>query len=309
MLKTAFRRIKTLFTRVHDLHTRLDNLPFYMQRIAMEKTIFSENAPSGVTDRQYFPYPVIVSLTSYGRRLLDVCFAVESIMQQSWRPNRIVLWLDPDDVRNLPEALVRQQKRGLEIRERNPFLRSYNKLLPMLDEAPEAAIITIDDDAVYDFDLVERLIKAHKANPRAIYSPMSREMTLKDGLNLASYNKWDTTSVQPGNETIFTFFMGGSGTLYPPNSLDPRVKDASAAMRCAPTADDVWFNVAAHAHHTPVCKIPTRNPDGMDFVTNRNYLDNGLAIVNEGQGGNDAALVASQDFFGIPIHGIRIVKD
>lgn len=301
MLKTAFRRIRTLFTRVHDLHTRLDNLPFYMQRIAMEKSIFSDNAPSGVTDREYFSYPVVVSLTSYGRRVLDVCFAIESIMQQSWKPNRIVLWLDPDDVRNLPEALVRQQKRGLEIRERNPFLRSYNKLLPMLDDAPDAAIITIDDDAVYDFDLVERLIKAHKANPRAIFSAMSHEMTRKGNGQLAPYNDWNTTSVQPGDETPFTFFMGGSGTLYPPKSLDPRVKDASAAMRCAPTADDVWFNVAARAHHTPVCKIPTRNPEGRDFVANRDYLDNGLANINIGQCANDTALEATQAFFGIKL--------
>lgn len=296
MLKKAFRRIRSLFTRVHDLHTRLDNLPFYMQRLAMEKTIFSADAPSGVTDRQYFPYPVIVSLTSYGRRVLDVCFAVESIMQQSWRPNRIVLWLDPDDVRNLPEALVRQQARGLEIRERNPFLRSYNKLLPMLAEAPDAAIITIDDDAAYDFDLVERLIKAHRTNPRAIFSPMSHEMK-KNGDDFLPYNDWDTTSVQPGNETPFTFFMGGSGTLYPPHSLDPRVSDAAAAMRCAPTADDVWFNFAARAAHTPIRKIATRNRDGMDFVANRDYLDNGLAIVNIDQRANDTAIAATTAFF------------
>lgn len=297
MLKKAFRRIRTLFTRVHDLHTRLDNLPFYMRSIDMQKAIFSGTAPHGVSDNSYFPYPVIVSLTSYGRRLLDVCFAVESIMQQSFLPNRIVLWLDPDDIRNLPEALKLQQDRGLEIRPRDPRLRSYNKLLPMLAEAPDAAIITIDDDAIYDFDLVERLIKAHRADPRAIFSPMSHQMVVRHNGTLAPYNSWDTTSVQPGGETPYTFFMGGSGTLYPPHSLDPRVADAEAAMRCAPTADDVWFNVAARAAGTPIRKIATRRPDGIDFIANRDYLDNGLANINIDQRANDTALAASQAFF------------
>ena len=47
----------------------------------------------GISNIKYCNNEIIVSLTTYGKRLYDVYLAIESIMQQTKKPNRIVLWL------------------------------------------------------------------------------------------------------------------------------------------------------------------------------------------------------------------------
>ena len=74
------------------------------------------SSTKGISKERYCQKEVIVSLTTYGKRLYDVYLAIESIMQQSMKPNRIVLWLG-DELKNrpLPRILGFQQQRGLEI--------------------------------------------------------------------------------------------------------------------------------------------------------------------------------------------------
>lgn len=38
----------------------------------------------------------------YSERLLDVAFSIESIMQQTMKANRIILWLAHDDFVHIP---------------------------------------------------------------------------------------------------------------------------------------------------------------------------------------------------------------
>lgn len=92
---------------------------------------------------------VIVSLTTYNKRIYDVYLAIESIMQQTVKPSKIILWLDENEFRpdNIPNSLILQQKRGLEIR----FcanIKSYKKLIPTLKNYSNDIIITIDDDVI-----------------------------------------------------------------------------------------------------------------------------------------------------------------
>ncbi len=307
MIKTAIRRFKALFTRVHELHNSLDAFPYYFRRAEYEKIIFG-NAGSGVTDRDYCGRPVVVSLTSYGRRLIDVCFTIESIMQQSWRPNRIVLWLGPDDMaRPLPEALVRQQSRGLEIRP-TPDLRSYTKLLPALEAMPDACIVTVDDDMLYDFDLLERLIKAHIANPRAIVSTKTYRVAFDRHKRLLPYRKWSVRNDSTDTVGSGLFFLGCAGVLYPPGSLAPEVADTALCMKLSPGADDVWFNIMARRQGTSVVKIPVRHPEAKEYIDNRNMLDTGLARQNVDNNANDSQLAAVLAHFKLDPYSLFMKK-
>ena len=120
---------------------------------------YSEN---GITKEQYGDSQIIVSLTTHGKRIYDVHATIESIMQGSVRPNRIILWIS-EDYRNtiLPLTLQKQQKRGLEI-EYCKDIRSYTKLIYALKKYPDASIVTIDDDIIYPHDLLEHLVNAHR---------------------------------------------------------------------------------------------------------------------------------------------------
>lgn len=116
---------------------------------------------SGIEQTKFCDHEVVVSLTTYGKRLYEVASTIESIMQGTMKPNRIVLWLE-EGLKDtpLPILLQRQQTRGLEIGYCED-LRSYKKLIPTLIKYPDAVIITIDDDAIYNCDVVEKLVNTY----------------------------------------------------------------------------------------------------------------------------------------------------
>ena len=133
----------------------------------------------GITQNKLCNEEVVVSLTTYGRRLLGVSSTIESIMQGSVKPNRICLWID-ESLKNItfPQTLLNQVKRGLEI----GFCKDigpHTKLVPTLAKYPEASIITIDDDAIYDYDLVETLVSSHIAHPKCIVTKRVGRLVLE----------------------------------------------------------------------------------------------------------------------------------
>ena len=61
---------------------------------------------------------VIVSLTSYGRRVGEILpFTVISLLRQTYKPDLVLLWLDDEHWNdgNLPFILKRLKKKGLTI--------------------------------------------------------------------------------------------------------------------------------------------------------------------------------------------------
>ena len=132
------------------------------QRIDYLKDKTLNSTEKGVSDERYCEHEVIVSLTSFGKRIFDVYLAIESFMQGTIKPNKIILWLSENEFNGkmLPHTLQLQQVRGLEIKFCKD-LRSYKKLIPSLKLYPDACIITIDDDVIYEYDIVERLVNAH----------------------------------------------------------------------------------------------------------------------------------------------------
>ena len=105
---------------------------------------------------------VTVSLTTYSSRIYEIYLVIESIFQQTLKPNKIILWLDEDEFSDetIPLSLKRQQKRGLIIRYCNN-MKSYKKLVPTLQLYPDDIIVTIDDDTICPSDMIERLLKAY----------------------------------------------------------------------------------------------------------------------------------------------------
>ena len=247
---------------------------------------------SGVTSQKYTDHDIIVSLTTYGKRIHDVAFTIESIMQQSMKPNRIILWLDYSfQNKQLPQSLLNQQKRGLEIAFCED-LRSYKKLIPALHKYPHEAIVTFDDDLLYDYDILEHLITSYLEAPQCIHSCRGRQMLYDQEHQLLPYIKWKLTDSEPG--VIDDYFLtGGAGTLYPPCSLDVEVLNQDVFMEICPLADDVWFNAMARKKGTVIKKAFTRNSQGDDFLVNESMQDVALYKINQkGKMLNDSQIKA-----------------
>ena len=265
------------FLGTHQLYRQVKTVRFEQRRNQLAEHILHDKE-RGVTDEKYFDHQVIVSLTTYGKRLYDVAFTIESIMQQSVKANKIVLWLE-EGLRGkpLPQSLINQQRRGLEI-DFCKDIRSYKKLIPSIQKYPNDAIITIDDDLLYEYDMVEQLISEYREQPRYIHCCRKHKM-LKSESYLKPYAKWTRADIGTGANRM-NFFTGGAGTLYPPHSLDDEVLNEGVFMDICKFADDVWFNAMAIKKGTLVNKIYTRDPHGEGYLVNDDVQDIGLKKIN-----------------------------
>ena len=235
----------------------------------------------GVSNERICDRELIVSLTSFGNRIYDVCLAIESIMQGTVKPNRIILWLSKEEFKKkaLPKTLERQMRRGLQV-EFCEDLRSYKKLIPALISFPDDYIITIDDDAVYEYDIVERLVNESHENPRSICACRMHKVKLDSDMRPMSYMDWDWCVEEYGNNSVLLFPTTGGGTLFPPSCFTEEVFNQSAFMELCPFADDIWFYAMRLMNNTPVTQVYTGKPEGY-FIDLPSHGIEALSVEND----------------------------
>lgn len=294
LFNRIIRRLHASIISEYVLRRELNTVKFYCRRIALEDKILN-STEIGIVPVKQGDVPVVVSLTTHGKRINDVCFTIESLMQQTVKANKIVLWLD-DRLKDspLPQSLVRQQARGLEVRYTKD-IRSYTKLIPALREYPDSIIITVDDDVAYDFDLIEKLTNAYQSEPACIHACRVLTMAFNRGGDLKPYNDWRYSESIPA----LHFLTGIGGVLYPPHSLHKEVMNKEVFTSICPKGDDIWFTAMAKLNHTPIKKVVTRDPIGDEFVNNDKVQDMALDLVNRGQKFNDTQIKAVFAKYGI----------
>lgn len=128
---------------------------------------------------------IIVSLTSWKKRIDNVPLVVESILLNSIKPNLIVLNLSeeefPEKERELPDAVLDFVGKGiLEIIWTSGNLKAFKKFIPTMKKYPTDVIIAIDDDFYYPKDLIETFIEKHNCCPD---SPISGNSFMVNGVN------------------------------------------------------------------------------------------------------------------------------
>jgi len=188
---------------------------------------------------------LLISLTSYGARVQTVHHTILSLLCQSIRPQKIILWLAENEfnLSDLPKSLLGLQQNGLEIAF-CPDIRSYKKLIPTLKAYPNKTIATFDDDVIYPVDHLEKLLMAHKAFPNAVICHRAHRMVKDNQGSFVDYLKWqfDIAERLPAKDI---FPVGIGGVLYPAGCFDEEVLNEEAFMSLAPTADDLWFKMMA----------------------------------------------------------------
>lgn len=291
-IKHVIRDIKA-FLGVGKLHRKIRTQDY---RNILESEIL-RTGERGVSDEHMCESEVIISLTTYGNRINTVYLAIASLMRQSMRANRIILWLSEKEFRGgtLPATLRLLEKKGLEIKYCRDT-RSYKKLIPTLSLYPDAIIITVDDDAIYDFELVDRLVRAHISEPTTVWGNRVHRMSIDKKGNIAPYKKW--RSAVPMEESELNFATGVGGILYPPHIFLPEILDESKFMTLAPTADDIWFKAMELKSGVKVKRIPPHTADGTDdHLGGIVKFSDGLAGENVSHGRNDLTIKALKEYF------------
>ena len=224
---------------------------------------------------------VIVSLTSYGRRVKEgiVCYSIYSILRQTLQPKRIILWLAEDEWTEdtLPKKVAELKHYGIEIRFCEN-MRSYKKLIPTLQLLPDEDIITVDDDVLYPSFLVKELYSEHLAHPKDIIAGIAAAPQPNK-----PYNLWQNTP--GGTEGVSLFPTGVGGVYYPAHSLKKEMMDYAIAKQFAPLADDVWFWAAGIAQNTIKHKTQHNYNNG-SFDAIYQYFHAGSALQHSNVKGN-----------------------
>lgn len=198
---------------------------------------------------------IIISLTSFPKRIDTLWITIETLLRQTMKPDKIILWLAEsqfDGLESLPKKLLQLQNRGLTIRFCDD-LRSHKKYYYTMKENPESIVVLVDDDTFYSYDLVEKLYKMHLKNPTEIVC-MTPTM-ISDFNDMPS--KWKMPHPYDRVEhSLSAQPYSGQGTLYPPHCMDEKyLFKKETIMNLCPYADDLWLKYMSLRKNTRVTAV------------------------------------------------------
>lgn len=197
---------------------------------------------------------VVVSLTSYGRRIGWVHLTLRSILRGSVRPASLSLVVHEVDAHRV--VANKQLVELIECGEVNLItseqdFRSYKKII-YSDQILQAAaarsgrrpayLVIVDDDVIYPRLLLQNLLPEegldalHRDTVSCAYAriiPTDRTLP---------YSAWPIA--EPGDSGAMVLPIGVGGVCYPADILDG-YSSWDLISRLAPTADDLWLKRVA----------------------------------------------------------------
>lgn len=247
---------------------------------------------------------IIVSLTSYPGRFAHIHTALKSMMLQTQKPDKIIVWLDADVKREcFTKEMLALEQYGIEYRAMPGDLKPHKKYIHAMREFPNDIIITVDDDLIYAKDVIESLMKTHARYPNAVCARRVHKMTKNADGTIAPYNDWlgeycgcDT----PSHALVAT---GVGGVLYPPHCLHEKAFDEELITALSLKADDIWLKFMELLNGTYVVWAPCKFP--MPDLIEKEQATS-LKSENVGQNRNDVYFANVQKQFQVQADDFHI---
>lgn len=241
------------------------------------------------------PNRLIVSFTSFPPRYATLPLTVEALLRQTCKPDEIVLWLAEADMAAVTNEMRALCRRGLTIRQCPQDLKSGNKLIHALSAYEDSFIVTCDDDIYYPPDWLNTLVQAHDPHVTQIIGTRAHLAKFTPDGRATSYNSWvgETPLMTRPSADTDIFLTGIGGVLYPPHSMDPRVKDMGAYLTLCSRADDVWFFVMQELAGTP----RQRTRKSFEFMCWPSSQLVTLMSVNVDHLANDSQMIAMENAY------------
>lgn len=252
----------------------------------------------GVTTAKYNSQ-LVVCLTTIPERINKVHLCIESLMRQSLKPNKIILWITEKIFdyqnealeENIPRQLLRLKSRGLEIKyckDIGPFSKTINTL----KNYPNCILVVADDDVYYPKNWLIELYTSYLNDPQYIHCHQARWIKKNDNDQLSPYNNW---------KEVYDFYQGPSynifpitkgGCLYPPKSLSKELFNENTFLKLCPIQDDVWLTAMSLLNQVKCKKV---RPFPIGLVPIRGTKKKSLMSENIGHNKNDSQVKAVFD--------------
>ena len=219
---------------------------FIFDRIKFESIPCIESC----NDPQY-----IVSMTSWEPRFDDVPFALKSILLQTKKPDKVILYYGNDvDRKKIPEDVLKYRKKGIEIRFANENLRAHKKYYYAMKDYPDSTIITVDDDVIYSPFTISSLVKTSKKYKNTVVCARRAHRIIHKNKVPVPYAKWKYNDVDD-SPRFDLMAVGVGGVLYPPHSLHLDLFSKDDLKNIAFTNDDFWLKGMELLHGTKVKSV------------------------------------------------------
>jgi len=228
---------------------------------------------------------VIISLTSFPARINSLWIIIETLLRQTYRPEKVILWLADSQfvsINDLPKKLLQLRSRGLEIKFCDD-LRSHKKYYYSMKYYPNHTIVTVDDDTFYPENLVEKLFEASRKFPNTICCNLGHILKVHNGM-VEPYANWKSGADGYDQPSDFLVPIGCEGVLYPPRSLNENVFDKDQIQELCPLADDLWLKSMGTINGTKAVKT---NPTSITYANLISAKATSLCTINFNKNMND----------------------
>lgn len=187
--------------------------------------------------------PIIVSMTSFPARIDVVYLAIRSILNQTKKPSKIILWLAaeqfPEGEKELPKTLMELKPKGLHIQFCED-IKAHKKYFFSFQQFPKDLIVTVDDDVIYPENLLDVLFRVHEQHPNCVVANRVRLMDIKDG-NFTPYRQWKINKLTDMSPSKLIFSTGVGGVLYQPDFFPKQLFDIEGIKKTQCMNDDIWL--------------------------------------------------------------------
>ena len=251
--KRLYSRAHALFAAERFAQPQLHNSELYREFLTVRKHSYDAMA-------QLQSKRLIVSVTTYPRRIGVVGKALQSIYAQTKKPDEVILWLAqeqfPGKEEDLPEDLIRLiEKNRLTVRW-CADLKSHKKYFYAFQEYPDDLVVTIDDDLEYAPNMLAQLYASYLLYPEAVSTVRTHLMVLSRDDTFLPYDRWgheqDSLVHIPSMQLMAT---SGAGTLHPPGLFRKEFFDWQAIQDNCLYADDLWLKAMELFSDVPVVQV------------------------------------------------------
>ena len=208
----------------------------------------------GLNTTEHRDRRIIVSLTSYPARINIVPYVIASILNQTMKPDKIILWLGIEQFPNekLPDIFEEVRACGVEVRFCED-IGPHKKYLYAMKEYPEDILITFDDDIFYEKHIIRTLYESYLKHPDCVSAMRVHKITFSSDGSIKPYTQWQSEyKNSKGHESYTYIATNGAGSIFPPHRVHDEIFNIEAMKKLCPKADDIWLKVMEVMNDTKV---------------------------------------------------------
>jgi len=220
---------------------------------------FISNAEEGMIGIPYKGREIVCSITTIPKRIQFVKYPILSMLHQSIVPNRIILYLGKDQFHDidLPSDITELVDDIFNI-EFVEDVMVHTKYYYAFKEHNDSLIITVDDDIVYNRNLVRELLAGHVSHPKSVVCTRAHGITYDKDYSIEPYQKWDwdIKLSKPSNRLVAT---GVGGVLYDPKLFKVSPCQKELFLKLSKKNDDLWLKTIEIINNIPIYTIQGRH--------------------------------------------------